>query len=417
MPIYTEKVKNSKGKMVDKLIDGKKQYYIRTYVTDEFGNNKQIKRHNKKWLGRDGYNMALREEGRLKGEILIKEEKKRNITIKQLKTLYLEYIKGTIDDDTLKHKEILLNHFCEIDETGQVKTYPNMCVKNYNKELYKKWQIEMKEKKYPKSHKINNSNEWRNYTIKYLNKINSLINNMIQYAIEEGYCSSNFVKQCNKIGTSKELKMSAKTLKYETLTFNEYLLLMDVTKDDVKYNTIFDLLFTRGVRAGELRAFRIKDYNYDKKQIMVNHTLNKKNVLKDPKTLASKSAIDLDDVLNNKIKTLIDELKKDKNYSEDYYIFGKEKPISEHALTNARDKYFEKANIKKHLRLHDFRHSCATWMFSIGIPITVISKILRHGDISVTLSTYTHLVKDDYINALNRLNEIKQVQKQVQKDF
>lgn len=417
MPIYPEKVKNGKGKMVEKLVDGKKQYYIRTYVTDEFGNSKQVKRHNKKWLGRDGYNQALREEARLKGELLIKEEKKRNITIKQLKNEYLDFIKNTVDKDTLKAKETMLNHFCEYDDTNQIKTYPNMCIKDYNKQLYKIWQQEMKEKKYPLSKKPNNSSKWEKYSIKHLNRINNLISSMVDYAINEGYCINNFVKQCNKIGTTKEIKMSSKKVVYETITYDEYLCLMSVSKDNLKYNTIFDLLFTRGVRCGELRAFRIKDYNKEKKQLMVNHTMSKKNELKEPKTASSKAPIDLDEDLSEKINNLIYELKKDKNFNEDYYIFGKEKPIGENTLRKARDRYLKKANINKHLRLHDFRHSCATWLFSIGVPITVISKILRHGNISITMSTYTHLVKDDYDNALNKLNNIKQVQKQVQKDF
>ena len=67
MAIYTEKVIDKKtGQKIDKLVDGKKQYYIRTYVTDEFGNKKQITRHNKNWIGRDGYWEANQEENRLR---------------------------------------------------------------------------------------------------------------------------------------------------------------------------------------------------------------------------------------------------------------------------------------------------------------------------------------------------------------
>ena len=74
-------------------------------------------------------------------------------------------------------------------------------------------------------------------------------------------------------------------------------------------------------------------------------------------------------------------------------------------------KYFKIANINKHITLHELRHSCATWLFSLGVPITVISKIMRHRDIATTMSTYTHLIKKDYIDELNRINEYKQAQK------
>ena len=52
MPIYEEKEK----------VNGQKRYYIRTYITDEYGNKKQITRHNKSWIGRDGHFEAQQEE-------------------------------------------------------------------------------------------------------------------------------------------------------------------------------------------------------------------------------------------------------------------------------------------------------------------------------------------------------------------
>ena len=59
MPVYEEKEK----------INGQKRYYIRTYVTDENGQKRQITRHNKDWVGRDGYWIAYQEESRLKSRI------------------------------------------------------------------------------------------------------------------------------------------------------------------------------------------------------------------------------------------------------------------------------------------------------------------------------------------------------------
>ena len=80
-----------------------------------------------------------------------------------------------------------------------------------------------------------------------------------------------------------------------------------------------------------------------------------------------------------------------------------------------KNKFFKLAEINKHLRLHDFRHSCATWLFSIKVPITIISKILRHKDISNTMKVYTHLIEEDYKNELKKINNIKQNYKQDQK--
>ena len=129
--------------------------------------------------------------------------------------------------------------------------------------------------------------------------------------------------------------------------------------------------------------------------------------MKDPKTASSKSTIDLDDTVNEKINKLIGELKKTPGYNDNWFIFGGEKPINSTSISRAVERYFKKANINKHIKLHGFRHSCATWLYSIGIPIAVISKILRHKNINETLKTYTHLLKQDYENELTKINQIR----------
>lgn len=104
---------------------------------------------------------------------------------------------------------------------------------------------------------------------------------------------------------------------------------------------------------------------------------------------------------------LVEKLKENPECNENWFIFNGPTPISSNALEKAKEKYFKLANINKHIKLHGFRHSCATWLYSIGTPIAVISKILRHKNIKETLKTYTHLIKDDYDNELNKINNIR----------
>lgn len=143
---------------------------------------------------------------------------------------------------------------------------------------------------------------------------------------------------------------------------------------------------------------------------MVNHTMSRKNELKEPKTASSKAPIDLsaDIELTNKIEKLIAYWKQFENYSDEWFLFNGPTPISAHALENAKNKYLKLAGIEQHIRLHDFRHSCASWLFSIGIPITVISKILRHTNINETMKTYTHLLDTDYTMQLNNIKNFKE---------
>ena len=40
------------------------------------------------------------------------------------------------------------------------------------------------------------------------------------------------------------------------------------------------------------------------------------------------------------------------------------------------------------LRVHDLRHSCATLLFTMGVPPATVQRILRHSSITVTIGTH-----------------------------
>lgn len=412
----------------DKLTkEGKWLYKIRPYIHYEDGTSKQTTIHGN-WIGLEGKKEASKLENILSMNVyqigvkwnkekqdfilpnsLAKEKVNADLSLEDVEKEYLEFSSLKVDKDTLDYKKKLLDHFCQLDKTHQVRTFPNKNIKEFNENLYYEWKKEMIKKTYEKG------NKKYLYKIKYLNRIHNEICNMIDYAILKKYCNINFAKLNDKFGTVKEQRLSNYKADYETINYNEYTNLLKVSENDLRYNTYFDLEFKRGPRTGEIRAFRICDYNSKKKQLMVNHTMNNHNELKEPKTPASKAPIDLPYNIDKKIKKIILNLSKQDGFNDEWYIFGGKTPISRHALDNAKNKYLKKAGICKHIRLHDFRHSCATWLFSIGIPVTVISKILRHSSVDETLKTYIHLVKDDYYKYLLVIdNYSKQDQKQDQ---
>lgn len=45
----------------------------------------------------------------------------------------------------------------------------------------------------------------------------------------------------------------------------------------------------------------------------------------------------------------------------------------------------------KRPRVHDLRHTCASWMITAGIPLVVVSRHLGHEDITTTANTYGHI--------------------------
>jgi len=54
---------------------------------------------------------------------------------------------------------------------------------------------------------------------------------------------------------------------------------------------------------------------------------------------------------------------------------------------------------------HDLRHSCATLLFSLGVPIEVIADILGHSSSRFTADLYGHRVAALSVDATNRMQE------------
>jgi integrase len=58
-------------------------------------------------------------------------------------------------------------------------------------------------------------------------------------------------------------------------------------------------------------------------------------------------------------------------------------------------------------RIHDLRHTCASWLVNAGVPLPEVRDLLGHSSIQMT-EKYAHLSQDNVRNAVSRLDEITQ---------
>lgn len=63
-------------------------------------------------------------------------------------------------------------------------------------------------------------------------------------------------------------------------------------------------------------------------------------------------------------------------------------------LLNRKNRNCDLAGLQQ-IRLHDFRHSCASLLISKGANITLVARYLGHTKIDETLNTYSHFFKSD----------------------
>ncbi len=57
--------------------------------------------------------------------------------------------------------------------------------------------------------------------------------------------------------------------------------------------------------------------------------------------------------------------------------------------------------LPRHVRFHDLRHTMATLLLKIGVPLVTVQRILRHKDVRLTASTYGHLSIEDMREGLS----------------
>lgn len=177
---------------------------------------------------------------------------------------------------------------------------------------------------------------------------------------------------------------------------------------------IYMLIFG-GFRRGELLGLHWEDINFETCMVSIKRNLiniRHRGVIEDTtKTLKSvrevllpKNIFDLLSLYktaqeNNK------RLLKD-NWKDSPYVFKSEFGgfINPERLTDKWNRFLKKYKLRK-LRLHDLRHTSATFLISKGIPIATVSKRLGHSNIYTTLNIYTHSVNDDEITAIDVINE------------
>jgi len=161
--------------------------------------------------------------------------------------------------------------------------------------------------------------------------------------------------------------------------------------DDDYYKLMFNTLFWSGLRISELRALTPKDIkdNY----LLINKRLDSKYT-KDFTTLKT---------TNSQRKVLMPSWIIEKLTKIDNSLLF---PTSETQIRRMLDKYIAKSQVKK-IRLHDFRHSHASWLFNSGVNIKSISTRLGHSSVSITLDTYVHLLPDSQSEILDLIEKEK----------
>lgn len=388
MPVYEEKEK----------VNGQKRYYIRTYITDELGKKKQITKHNKEWIGRDGYWLAYQEESKIKSKIFSNQK---NANFTNLVNLFYKEKYNKVKESTyISYKEVIKNQLFPV---------LNNRIIDYDAVL--EWHQQM---------------ERSDLSIKYLNKINAVLKSILDIGIKYQIFERNYVKDIGnfKVRVIKETSQKEK-IRYITIDeFNKFIKVID----DKMWYTVFYLLYFTGMRKGELLALTWKDINLNTNKIKISKTYTDRTENGNYKITTTKNyksrEIEIDVNTKKVIKEWLDFSINKFNTTTNSFVFGNDKPISTTTMTNKKNMYFKKAGFTEpFITIHEFRHSHVSLLVNEYLKsgnkdmtkfFLMMSNRMGHT-IQVMQETYMHLFPDTQETITDLLNNLnKQDQKQDQ---
>lgn len=175
--------------------------------------------------------------------------------------------------------------------------------------------------------------------------------------------------------------------------FNQFLSCVE----DETYKIFFRFLFWTGCRRGEAMALQKTDVHDSK--VYIHYSQRTKKVGLKPTKTKQNRWITLDDRLAADISELM------QVDSQCTYVFShKGEPISASLIDAAFKKAIDISGVKR-IRIHDLRHSHASWLINNGVNIVAVSKRLGHATTDQTLKTYTHLIQQSDEKMMEFINQ------------
>ena len=299
-----------------------------------------------------------------------------HMTFKEAYTIYYDYQKDKIKDSTLKTYRDRIKYMGLLDNVELV---------NLNWDLYQKWRAQMNK---------------TNLCDRYKTDIQKFIKQVINFA--EKQWDFNLRKFYNKLEPFKTPGALKKEMDfYEPEEFFKFISVVD----DLRYKCFFELLYYCGLRRSEARGLQWKHIDFNNKTLTVSQqVLNPSNsnastewYISSTKTEASNRTIPISTTLLNDLAELKKTNERLSKFKQTWFVLGDDVPMATGRMYFYRDKYAKKAGIRR-IRLHDFRHSCASALISGAVPITAVSNFLGHSETTETLETYTHMFKKDLAN-------------------
>ena len=240
---------------------------------------------------------------------------------------------------------------------------------------------------------------------------------LLNFAVDMGYISQNPLKTVKNFKDVNRGYIKKEMQVYTEEQFKDFIKVAEnhcQTIQDWNYYVFFCILFFMGLRKGECYGLTWGDIEGDIMHIRRSVSQKVKDedgndYVDTPKTYNSIRDILIPELL---VTILNDHKKRQQDatrelFSEDFKVCGHGYRAIRDSTVDSRNQQFAEEAHLPHIRIHDFRHSHATFLINNGVNFIAVSRRLGHANITETLNTYSHLYKTTEQEALAILNGLK----------
>lgn len=212
-------------------------------------------------------------------------------------------------------------------------------------------------------------------------------------------CRRDYAKMhdCNMPLLEVEYPVSKKVNRLNVLSKEQQEYFLNIICEELEYESLgYALSLYTGIRIGELCALQWADIDMDNRVISIQKTLQRiylkdknggkgrtKITITSPKSAKAAREIPISDALHTLLST---KCCKDKNV---YLLTGTTKYM-EPRLYRRHYERFLKENSAEYIRFHGLRHTFATRCIESGADYKVVSELLGHASVNLTLNLYVH---------------------------
>jgi integrase len=174
--------------------------------------------------------------------------------------------------------------------------------------------------------------------------------------------------------------------------------------EDDPLEALWRLAITCGLRQGELLALRWSDVDLDRGTLSVVATLEQWRdgvpVIAEPKTARSRRQVELGEAA-------VEALRRHRQRNPGIgFVFTRPdgRPLSRPMVGGAWRSHRLRA--VPAVRFHDLRHTAATLMLSRGVHPKIVSEMLGHSTVAITLDLYSHVTPTMQREAASVMNDL-----------